>query len=848
MYCLLILEFDIGNECNLLSNIQIVYKIVSRKIYNFYTFFGFQVIFTQVRLPPRMDIVSEIVEKIQRASIRSLRTMVLQALMDVERDVVDEIGSFRVLSENRDELLASFVSNMNKYFDELLNKDTSQRDDGISFDSLSLVEEEDYDAMMTVEAMVKVARKKHLPDFNRLHARLNAAFPDKTISEAENPLDPEQIRTAFENALRPLAMDAQNTLTVYKAFDTAVLANLDKVFQETDKMLKEGGIIANISSSSSKKPPPPSPPSSKKDKPLDDTFNTVEEVDENEEIEELLSPGDIANAFSTMQNLMHGGAAAAPGSEGSAGGVAAADGQVVAGAEQLQQYMVPGAMVPAGAADGSAGQAGLMQPFQPTAGQEVEVVDQTKLMEILSDIQKSVGTNLAASETHAATALEDADRVDITESLGELLNADQEDGKISAVDSGSSDVINMVTLLYGAIWEDSSVPIPIKELIGRTQITIIKVALSDNTFFDQEDHPAKTILNEFASSGIGWTEVENLEEDPLYQKMHQLVEKILLEFEGDVTFFEDLIKEFREFKSKEVIKSRRLEQSILKSKEGQERLDNIEELVTQKISERFLGRELDAFVRDLLESRFHKFMVKLVLKEGPGSNAWKQAINTIDVLLWSVQPHEQFGDRDRLATVNPRLLKNLRKALRLAAIETEEINSLISKLKEIQQASFTKEGDAQGVQARSGGLQLEDTKSVEEGDGTNQASGNSAEADPSMDSFEATEEEREYADYLEHIDAMTIGTWVDFTDEDEKTTRCKLAAKINAIDKFIFVNRDGVKISEKTKIGLAKELKAETLNIISGGPLFSRALESVINGLRDSQQEQQTGGAYQPTS
>ncbi len=793
-----------------------------------------------------MDIVSEIVEKIQRASIRSLRTMVLQALMDVERDVVDQIGSFRVLSENRDELLASFVSNMNKYFDELLNKESTEKDDGISFDSLSLVQEEDYDAMMTVERMVKVARQKHLPDFARLHARLNSAFPDKTISEAENPLDPEQIRTAFQDALRPLAMDAQNTLTVYKAFDTAVLGNLDKVFQETDKMLKEGGVIPDISSGSPKKTPPP--PSSKGDKPLDDTFNTVEEVDENEEIEDLLSPGDMANAFSTMQNLMHGGAAGAPGSEGSAAGVAVPDGQSMVGAEQPQQYMVPGAMVPAGAADGSAAQAGLMQTFQPTAGQEVEVVDQGKLMEILSDIQKSVGTNLAASETHAATALEDADRVDITESLGELLNADQEDGKINAVDSGSSDVINMVTLLYGAIWEDSTVPIPIKELIGRTQITIIKVALSDNTFFDQEDHPAKTILNEFASSGIGWTEVENLEEDPLYQKMHQLVEKILLEFEGDVTFFEDLIKEFRDFKSKEAIKSRRLEQSILKSKEGQERLDNIEELVTQKISERVLGRELNAFVRDLLESRFHKFMVKLVLKEGPGSNAWKQAINTIDVLLWSVQPHEQFGDRDRLATVNPRLLKNLRKALRIAAIETEEVNSLISKLKEVQQESFSKEGDAQGVQARSGGLQLEDTQSTEEGDGTNQSSGNSAEADPSMDSFEATEEEREYADYLEHIDAMTIGTWVDFTDEDEQTTRCKLAAKINAIDKFIFVNRDGVKISEKTKIGLAKELKAKTLNIISGGPLFSRALESVINGLRDSQQEQQTGGAYQPTS
>jgi len=61
---------------------------------------------------------------------------------------------------------------------------------------------------------------------------------------------------------------------------------------------------------------------------------------------------------------------------------------------------------------------------------------------------------------------------------------------VIAVDRHSSDVINLVTLLYEAIWQDPSVPIPIKELIGRTQITIIKVALADVGFFNNENYPA----------------------------------------------------------------------------------------------------------------------------------------------------------------------------------------------------------------------------------------------------------------------------------------------------------------------------------------------------------------------
>jgi len=104
---------------------------------------------------------------------------------------------------------------------------------------------------------------------------------------------------------------------------------------------------------------------------------------------------------------------------------------------------------------------------------------------------------------------------------------------VIALDRHSSDIINLVTLLYEAIWQDPSVPIPIKELIGRTQITIIKVALADVGFFNNENHPARAILNEFASAGIGWTEVESLTKDPLYQKIQELVEIILSDLKQD---------------------------------------------------------------------------------------------------------------------------------------------------------------------------------------------------------------------------------------------------------------------------------------------------------------------------
>ena len=96
------------------------------------------------------------------------------------------------------------------------------------------------------------------------------------------------------------------------------------------------------------------------------------------------------------------------------------------------------------------------------------------------------------------------------------------------------------------------------------------------------------------------------------------------------------------------------------------------------------------------------------------------------------------------------------------------------------------------------------------------------------------------------VDNLSIGMWVEFTGQNNHNTRCYLAAKISAIDKFIFLNRQGVKIVEKTKMGLSGELHDGTVTINSDGLLFSRALESVIANLRDSHQAQQTDSAYQP--
>ena len=68
--------------------------------------------------------------------------------------------------------------------------------------------------------------------------------------------------------------------------------------------------------------------------------------------------------------------------------------------------------------------------------------------------------------------------------------------------------------------------------------------------------------------------------------------------------------------------------------------------------------------------------------------------------------------------------------------------------------------------------------------------------------------------------------------ENNEKLRCKLATIVEPGSRHIFVNRRGMKVAEKTRMGLAVELKRGSLTILAESQVFDRALQAVIGNLR----------------
>ncbi len=726
-----------------------------------------------------MEQAKALIPKIKATVVPLLQEQVVTAIDDAclaMRNQTSTAMDGQTLFNGKNDVKSRFLERFQLNFDRLVGLAELPEVNLLDYSNLSLVEEGDLEAIIALEGMVAHARNSDISEYLAFSTRLDALFYGTQIDESNNPMDPEQIGDAFKDALRPLELSSLGLLQIYRNFNTQVFHQLESVLKKANELLVAEGIMADLDITARSKEDIKGrrgPPRERSD-PTDRAFKSAQDQSET-------AQHNPQQMFSMIQQLMQG-----------LGNQAAAQ-------------------VPAGPAATLAADAGGSAHLQPNlqagmliGGQKVELVADDKLLSLLGKLDD------ASSGRGQA--------LDLGKALGQLLEKEsQQADAFKAVDSKASDVIHLITLLYEAIWDDATVPIPIKELIGRTQITALKIALEDPHFFDQEDHPAHQFINELATAGISWTDFDKLEQDPMYRKMHELVEKLVDGYQGEVDYIGDLLAEFREFKQGYLQQDSEVEERLMDADVREQRLDEIRRYAFQKITERILDEQTPAAVRSFLENQFHKFLVEVIVREGPGGNSWKPIMNTIDVLLWTVQRDKSESERQRFKKVNGRLLINLNKSMQVAGIDKDEANAVLRKIQLAQKESLE---------------QSQVEPQPEEQEDSFEAWMQTASAEAQKYDADLPEND----EHLQEVDRYPLGIWMEFDIDESHSIRCTLAGKIASIDKYIFVNDQGVKVIEKSRMGLARELKAGTVKVISASPLLDRAMETVIGRLRETQE------------
>ena len=744
--------------------------------------------------------------------------------------------AMKELRSKRDAVEASFRKGLLDNFDCFPQKNASvaagKQSPHHASSELSLVHKDDLEEGIAIDTMVVKARSEWREELYHLSMRLDAIVLKVKVDEANNVMDPGLICDALLLSVEGLEIDIQSKLILYKQFDLAIMSNLGPLLRQCNDILLDAGVLPDLKYQVIKD-----------DKPDRSRRKALTEAMVSNLSEEG-GPGQISEiAFSNLQSLLTQARAA--------------------GQLPPRQYGGSLSISPAELSDVLGG----IESSKEFVGIESLNID---------------GLRVGDFETGQPSEI----RISL---LAALEKRGDDEGRI--LDHDHDDVINLVEMLFDFVLDDHYLPPAIQALIARLQIPIIKVALKDKEFFNNKKHPARKLLNELAHASVGWNASAEHGRDEFLEKVYDTVFRVVHEFQGDLALFEELYEGFHAYVQKDARRIKVAERRTHEYETGVARTKSVKAHVKSILDEHSRGQKIAKVIYEILYEGWSKVLYSIYLNEGEESLQWEEAVQIVVDLIWSTQPLSDVRSQQQRAKMLPDLLNALHRGLTEVSFDPFEMNALFARLGSVHISAFragagfaaSDTGNDIDGAAPDDSIEIfvkQSSVSVNSSAGRDSVSNiddetlsilaelESAEpatkveeyvdphhfsAEEVMDTVdtqtipsgksweEMTAVERQQiklvqlkVDMLKKVDELSPETWFEFQTEEGDIQRCKLIEKITNSDEWVFVNRRGRKVFNKTKQELADAMRIGSIKAIEKGLLLDRAFMHLFGRLKEN--------------
>jgi hypothetical protein len=497
---------------------------------------------------------------------------------------------------------------------------------------LELVAEDDLNETLKFNAMADKLREYCDEELIALDQRAGVLLGDANLQAEDNPFTPLAICDAYKRTCHQIDSNVDVRMVLLKLFDDYVLDEIRAIYKAVNSVLVENSILPNIRSvgprrqGRGKAPPAGAQPGAEK---LESAAPAGDRA-----------PGGEQDLFSVLQNLVASNLKAMT-QTGAAGGT----GVLAQGTAPVPGYPPVDGM--------------------PGAGGRAEgghaVLEGADLLQSLTRIQLGdVGAVTGGSLPRAPATGEP----DTTNVLRELKGTSLGAG-MNRMDSMTLDI---VALLFDQLFDDPKIPIGVKGLIGRLQIPMLKVAIADKTFFSKKTHPARQMLDTLGELSSRFPADVNAS-NPLFGRMETILQDLSDGFEDNVEIFIVMRERLQTLITEEDQRVEQETRSAATQMEQKESLALAKTVAQAEIKVRIRDRKVPRPVIEFLVQQWIKLLLVIQVKDGEDSDAWKNALETMDLLISSVEPKDTHEERRKLVTIVPELLKRLSDGLKIAGVE-----------------------------------------------------------------------------------------------------------------------------------------------------------------------------------
>ncbi len=721
------------------------------------------------------DKYSTIIEKVFTCTNEHLITLITQMLNSADHKLFDlaekasndeeqmkYMDCTRIFRTERNDISGHFFVNLNN------SLKTSQIDEtDLNNLELSLVGQDEMEEMVAITTMHAKAMNIYGEEVTNLETRLEYLEINCEDMFDKEALDPKHICEVFQKTIENIKLDIDVKLVFYKLFDHEVCSNLGVMYKAINQILIENGIMTEIIMKSTK---------------AEDVEHEHEHENDNEHIEDEVS-SRVASYYNPNEKV-------------ATDFIPRSDNEV---SHIVNEFM-------SGEMTVTENEIELPKSFlQVPTQQDLDgknCYERKEVLKALSKLQRTLTSLPAKNKCLSTEQIKQELVADISKQNGGII-----DKQVNLLDERSIDFVGM---MFGAISDDETVSELMTNMIYQLQIPVMKVAMSDNTLFEYENHPARETVDLLTTAGKGI----NQKDDHLYDELEKIVDDILDEFDIDIKIFETAVAELDEIIKKE--------EELTNETERQEQRKILQaharNIVITQLKMVSCDKKIPNNVRPLILKHWSTLMLNRYIRHGRNSAQWVQSVLLLKLLLKCIQP---IRYRSQLE-----LIKDNREAL-LDAVNDELFDTQQNKEDIASQISQLKAHFAQLVDEHNLTIVDENNKVINE--------------EIIEESTENTEEElqkiQKVTDIAKHKIAQLTsstkpGVWYEiYNGEDKAIRRLKLSVILTDAAQLIFVDRKGVKVIEKDAEVFAQELEEGRSRVLADHSTFNHALGQVMNAL-----------------
>ena len=411
--------------------------------------------------------------------------------------------------------------------------------------------------------------------------------------------------------------------------------------------------------------------------------------------------------------------------------------------------------------------------------------------------------------------------------------------------------VDLVARLFDCIFADPEVPPSLQTELGRLQVPILKVALTNKAFFSDQGHPARQLMDIIATAARGWGKGGDQQ---LLDAVHSSVKQVVDEFESDTSVFRAQSEHLERILREADDHARQNVSELVQRLEQRDRNVVAPSVVADQIAQHLIGEKIPPAVDAFINDTWRDLLIRIYINYGEKSEPWQRALRTLSDLIWSVQPKVVPAERQRLMNLLPDLLRRLPEGMAQIG-RSEAWDPFLQDLMQLhmraikpnaQQPKGTAEPDARpapsttanaeappktqtdaqrGMPGRSSDHRTADTI----------AAGNPTSAKTPSEAAPGTEPNSKTTPGIGDPDAFTdaarqieVGDWIELSGIDGSSMTLRAIWVSHHSGLSLFADRHGRNQQILRLEVLAQHLRRSNARILSRDPLTHRAVEQLL--------------------